>query len=695
VSTSVAHRALSPWPLVDRFPTVIGQQLSFSYLASTFRLATTGYRQQYVDLLNELLEQDPHLYSVVQKRILSTANGRVDVVPFDVPEEDKSNHDLALRCARMVQAELGRIPNMAQRLAELLWGLYYGLTSHEIFWTKDGDGWHVDRLGFVHSRRLSYPDYNSWDLYLWDQGQVLGWESPWGSSRTNNGIFGLRVADWAGKYIVYVPALRGDYPTRDGIGRQTSTFATAKRIGVRGSMEYLERFAKPMMDTSWTTREESPDGQTSVSPRNATKEDIEIATRLAALGPGSGSYAAHPDSVKLEPKSADGSASAKITYGEFVTLCNAEESKAALGGTLGTEVGSTGGNRSLGEVQERGEADLEQYDAKILGEVLKRDLVTVLVRLNMPEALHVVPSVNIHVETDPDPKFLIECAKGLTEIGGEVDLDKLSEETGVALIPNETGKPRRSFRSDVADPFQVHPDLMSDEAKAQMQADKAAELELKKHAATAQAQAAATRGAGDAAPEKTSKTKPPKGKKAAKKASKGAAGGKAAQMTDAAGAFRGTKAWEQAVAQFRALCKDGKAPPKRNAAEVANEVFRQMAEDFPADAIEWIHDVPWTGPIEIDTDSVDFDNAKKWRAYKEPDRVGFFERKLIDGETVKPIILVKRPGMKKLMVVDGHHRALAYRRGEIEKALVYVARVPTVVGAWDTTHDSQRERTSG
>jgi phage gp29-like protein len=693
ISTSETQRALSPWPLIDRYPTVIGQSLTFNYLANTFRLATTGYRQQYVDLLNELIEQDPHLSSVVQKRILSTANGRIDVVPFDVPEDDKTNHDLAQKCAQMVQSELGRIPDLAQRGAELLWGLYYGISAAEIFWTRDSDGWHIERFGFVHSRRLSYPNYQSWDLFIWDQGQVYGWQAPY-TSPTNSNLFGLRIADWPGKYVVYTPQLRGDYPTRDGIGRQTSTFATAKRIGIRGSMEYLERFAKPMMDTSWVTRQEGPDGTQSLTPRNATKEDIELAKQLAVIGPGSGSYAAHPDSVKVEPKSPDGSSTPKITFAEFTTICNGEMSKAALGGTLGTEVGSTGGNRSLGEVQERGEADLEQYDANVLGQCLRRDVVTWLVRLNMPEALHLVPHLNIHVETDPDPKFLIECAHKMTDIGAPVDLDKLAEEVGIPLVPNESEdgketKPRRSFKSDVIDPSLVDETLKSDEAKQREEDDKANDLALEKHKATMQAQTAQAQA-----------TAQPKAAAGAKKTAKKAAK-KSVRASDIllaeAGPFppapRPT-GWQRVVEDYLVACKSG-GPPKRNAAEVSKEIFRQMAEDFPAEAIDWIHDYPAQGPVEVDVSDIDYDNAKKWKASKEPDRVGFFERKIIDGEAVKPLVLVKRPGKRSLMIVDGHHRGLAYRRAEFKKALAYVIKVPEVNGPWDITHDQQRERTSG
>lgn len=472
VAVRQQRNQLAPPPLVDRYPLIIGQNLTVSYVASVFRLCTTGYRSQYVDLLGEILEQDPHLYSVVSKRILTSANGRFEVTPADC-REGSADDKLAKKAAEMVQRELARIPSFTQSIAALLWSIYYGITAAEIFWTRDSDGWHVDRLGYIHSRRLAYPDQQSWSLYVWDQGQVYGWDAPWGKQPTNSGTFGLRVEDYPGKFIVHAPQLRGEYPTRDGIGRQLAVWALFKRVGARGAVDYLERFAKPIMDVSFTTTDEG-------KPREASEDDIALAAQIAAcIGPGGGNYAAHADSIKVEPKSTQGpgGGSSVLSWPEWLQYCDGQESKAALGGTLGTDVGHSG-SRALGETQARGEVSFEQYDGTTIAESVRRDVVTWLVRLNMPEALHLIPKVALHVDKDPEPKALVEVAKGLTNIGAPVDVDALAEEVGVALVPNDSEgpdgkpKPRRSYMSDVVDPHTVDPTLMSEEAKDEKAEDR-------------------------------------------------------------------------------------------------------------------------------------------------------------------------------------------------------------------------------
>lgn len=480
VGVTARFGQLAPYPLIDRYPIVIGQNLTLSYIASVFRLATTGYRQQYVDLLDELMEQDPHLYCVTQKRILSVANGRLEVVPADLPEDDQ-RVDRAIDLAAWVGQELARIPELVQQLSGLQWGgVYYGVGAAEIHWSRDAKSWRADRLTFIHSRRLAYPDSQSWDLYIWDQGQVYGWQTPWGSSPTNNNIFGLRIADYPGKFIVHAPQLRGDYPTRDGIGRQVATWAALKRISGRGASEYLERFAKPWVDATYST---SPDGK----PREATSEDIaEAQQAVSTQGVGSLSSYVHADAIKLESKSADGGRP-KATFIEWLMTCNAEMSKAVLGGTLGSDAGKGGGNRSLGEVQERGELDLEAYDAKCLSDTIDRDLIQWLVRLNFPDDIDIAPHAMIHVAKDPDPKTVLENVLVATQAGMPIDADWAAQEAGLHLVEkdDEDGPNRRTYLPDVTAPTLVDPDLMSGEAKKQ-QADQAkAQFDIQKTKAAA------------------------------------------------------------------------------------------------------------------------------------------------------------------------------------------------------------------
>jgi phage gp29-like protein len=676
---------LSPPPLVDRYPTVVGGQLSFNYVATVARLATTGYRQQAVDLWRELLEQDPHLSAVMQKRILSVANGKLEFLPAD------PDYELAQSACDMVKKEVARIPDLTQALVTLLWALYYAVQASEIIWTRDADGWHVVRLDFVHSRRIAWPDMQSWDAYIWDQGQVFGWNSPWGSTPTNAGVFGLRLADWPGKYVFFAPQLFADYPTRDGLARQLAMWALFKRVPVRGAIDYLERFAKGFLDITFTT-------QAGDEPRSATDEDIGAAQGLAnVLGAGNGRTVTHPNSIKIEPKSFEGGGGkAKLTWSEWLGICNSEISKLVLGGTLGTEGASSGGNgsRSLGEVQERAETDLEQFDATALAECLRRDLVTVLIRLNMPEALGVVPRCLIHIEAEPDAKSVVSNAIQLADRGVPLDADDVAQKAGLKCVPNEQKdakgrpKPRRMFKSDFIDPSLVDDTLMSEEAKQSAQDDKDAANDLAMQKAKQPVVSPIGAPGGKPAPAngngKKVAPKPAKAKVAAKPpakpAPKPAPAGKKKLGDDSLTFLLSARSTVLKLDSYE----------ERTDRDIVREVYEMLLDDYPPSALDWVLAAKWVGPLEVPMAGIDFSERETWRASHEDisSYVDKLRAALAGGKKRKPAVFVKTPSNPLDQIVDGHHRTLSAESLGVP-AWAYVATVYVDNGPWSTLHGRQ------
>ena len=278
-AVAAALQQLAPPPQVDRYPVVVGQGLSLGYVSSAFRMCLSGYRQQYVDLLDELMEKDPHAYSVVSKRILTVGGGRVEITaPAKLDEADKA---LAEEVATFVQSEIDGIPNLAEALVLLAWATYYAVSAQEVMWTQREDGRiGVASLEFVHHRRLSYPDPWSWDAYIFDQGFSLG-----ARGTQTAGLYGLRLADHPGKFIYHAPKVRGDYPTREGLGRQIAYWMTIKNIATRLAPQYLERYAIPWPDFEFNTADAAANNN--ATPRVATDDDI-AGAQVAARALGNG-----------------------------------------------------------------------------------------------------------------------------------------------------------------------------------------------------------------------------------------------------------------------------------------------------------------------------------------------------------------------------------------------------------------------
>ena len=88
-------------------------------------------------------------------------------------------------------------------------------------------------------------------------------------------------------------------------------------------------------------------------------------------------------------------------------------------------------------------------------------------------------------------------------------------------------------------------------------------------------------------------------------------------------------------------------------------VFHQMLPDFPGSSIEWVKRTDWTGPKPIPLDLIDTEHRATWVASREPEKVKLHMRLIQEGESA-PIILAKLHGHDKLVIIDAHHRFLAY-----------------------------------
>ncbi len=447
---------LAPVPVNDKWPIVIGPNLSLQYVSAVYRLSLQGFRQQYIDLADELLDKDPHAAGVLSKRILGVVSHEMSIRPAKT-EAGSNDEKLANELARFCEEMLESIPDLDTYVGSIQWAIYYGLKGLENHWRRDGRGWILDRVTDIHPRRLSYPAPMSWDLYVWDTGPVYPTISPNFRASPSNFGYGIRVADYPGKFVIHAPKIRGNYPTREGLGRQLMYWMVLKLAAARGGLQYLERFARPIPDVTYTTR----DGNTRES-RAANDKDIEDAKAAArAMGAGALADWVHSDAVKVSLLTPDqNGGTAKLTYKEWIAICNAEMSKGALGNTLTTEA-SGSGSRALGDTQERGELRVLKYDARMLANTLRRDILAWIVANNFPNApLRLVPHVTIPVEEAPDPMKVIEKAARGAQAGIPIDADKTAAEAGLHIIAPGNERARRMIPiAPMRDPAAVDHDL--------------------------------------------------------------------------------------------------------------------------------------------------------------------------------------------------------------------------------------------
>jgi hypothetical protein len=115
-----------------------------------------------------------------------------------------------------------------------------------------------------------------------------------------------------------------------------------------------------------------------------------------------------------------------------------------------------------------------------------------------------------------------------------------------------------------------------------------------------------------------------------------------------------------------------------------------VSDDYKGKDIKWILSVPWIGPVEVQLNSLDFSNKDRWQASQDVDHVQHFVDMLKDGDQLKPIILANNPSTDAAMIiVDGHHRALAYLQLNLPP-IAYVGQIGSDIGDWTDMHDSQK-----
>lgn len=402
---SGAAKVLAPWPHIDRFPLIIGSNLTFEHISSAMREALSGYRDRFADVLAELLDQEPHGFSQLFKRVVSVAAGHFEINPVDVENPE------AVEIAEAYRKQHVAIPGVTAALARLSWATYYAITGEEILWERGrGDGdptWKISGLQMVHTRRLSYPDWMNWDLWIWDGGALNAGSSPVG---------GLRVDDFPGKFIIHKSQLRADYPTREGLGRILCVYFGLKRLVLRVSASEFERFIRPWVVAYFNTAIDS-------TPRPAGDEDIAAAdAAVRALGQGYSTSAVLPDSVKIEL------IAAVTTLNREALLGYLDESitRACNGQSL-TASAASGGSRAANEVGERDEQRIHGFDAKLLAETWQEQVVKRWVGLNYPGKEHLAPVVTIGTEAAPDPTKVLADAGAASDLGIKVNAEHVAK----------------------------------------------------------------------------------------------------------------------------------------------------------------------------------------------------------------------------------------------------------------------------
>ena len=123
----------------------------------------------------------------------------------------------------------------------------------------------------------------------------------------------------------------------------------------------------------------------------------------------------------------------------------------------------------------------------------------------------------------------------------------------------------------------------------------------------------------------------------------------------------------------------------------AMTVYNHLAKDYNPQDIDFVKQLPWSGPSDVPLSSIDSSDMDNWAAAQpdQADKVQGWADKFANDEDVKPIVVVNNPSNdNKMQIIDGHHRHLgALKAGKPIPA--YIGQVGSDHGPWDRLHAKQ------
>ena len=382
-SPGVTTKPIQMW---DQFVQHPGPGIDPRQVIAIYRQAECGYPQAQVDLFADIVENDGHLRSAIEDRLLAVSGKDWQVMPGGESPID-------IKAAELMQAMLEE-SNFDDAIAAMCSSRYHGFSGTEIDWRRlDGEivpYWFVN----VPFRRFRFDSQ--------DRPLLLNSQSYQGEP--------LEPGNWL--FSQNTSAMQHITP-RSGLLRTATWFSLFKRWSWRDWVIYAEKFGIPLV-----IGKHDP---------NATEDEKEqLETTVEDIG--EAGQATMSNNLEIDIREAQRSGDSASLHRSIVAEANQELAKLITGSTL---TGQTGGPGSfaLGKVHEGRAFGLVQADARMCSRLFSRQLAKPFLEFNGLQGAR-VPWLKIYVERETDPSRRLDMAKKALEMGLPLDIEQIRAETG-------------------------------------------------------------------------------------------------------------------------------------------------------------------------------------------------------------------------------------------------------------------------
>lgn len=400
-----------PVPQTEEWRPFFGKALTPTRIENALLSADRGFLQDLTDIGQEQLCYDPHLASVVGKRI-----GRLGAAPWDITPAQGSGVDkkYAQAASELARSQFKAIPSLSQAVEDLAWAHWEGRGSLENHWERICFGWRLAEFGWVHPRRLALG--RSREIRLVDGIGQFGFNSS----------NGLDLEGMWGKFVTLKPRLFNDYAEREGLLRRCIFWSFHKRFAARERAIVLELFGNERR----LIREK--DTNTTSYSEDELKEHAE---RLDGMNTGSTAFL--PKGLDFEGFKVDSDST--VAHERMIDGCNKELSKVVLGG-IGTtdEVKGGGLGAKTSETHEEQQQFILDRDGVRVAERFQLQAVRPMLIMNrqrlgiasLDDVLALAPLFSLRTQKQEDRLAELKRAKAFLDLGATMALDDLRQRTG-------------------------------------------------------------------------------------------------------------------------------------------------------------------------------------------------------------------------------------------------------------------------
>lgn len=380
-------------PLVREFAEHPARGLTPARLHGIMVAAEQGDITAQLDLADDMVERDAHLYAELAKRRGAVASQAwsVQPPPGASAAEKKTTEQVAYWLAALDCHADGMQGGLELAISVMTDAILKGFSPIEMVWSLQSDG---------SGAKVQLPTLTQqpqrWFTASADQRRLLlrSWNESTPAQDYLPSVMGVELLPYA--WLMHVHPARSGYVSRMSLARVLAWPYLFKNFAVRDLAEFLEIYGLPLRVGKY------PAGAGAEEKRRLLQAVVQIGHNAAGIIP--------------QGMAIDFQAAAAGTEVPFVAMwdhMDAAISKAILGQTLTADQGQRG-SQALGNVHNQVRMDIRDADTRLLEATLNRQLIQPLVALNVPGAdLRRLPRLRLDTG---DAEDLAEYAKALPEL---------------------------------------------------------------------------------------------------------------------------------------------------------------------------------------------------------------------------------------------------------------------------------------